>query len=188
MAGMEHYTGAGNETTEVEKAAAERSAELREKAAEAAAEHNEKQAEREADEARAEAHKEAKSTEEHRPTNQENAKDVGASGMGRDKAYRQTMKTIQGELSAPQRIFSKIIHNKAVEAVSDVVGATVARPNAILSGAFCAFVAVLGVYSLAKYMGFALYGGETIAAFVIGWLFGLLFDLLRTMFGGRRKR
>ncbi len=187
MAGMERYTGAGNETNEIEKAAAERSTELREKAAEANVEHEARKAEREADEARAEARKEAKTAEEHLP-NQESAKDVGASGMGRESAYRQTMKSIQHEMTGPQRIFSKVIHNRTVEAVSDVVGSTVARPNAILSGAVCAFLVVLGLYSLAKYMGFALYGGETIAAFVIGWLLGLLFDLLRTMFGGRGRR
>jgi hypothetical protein len=184
MADAERYTGGAERTSEIEKAAAERSAELRERAAEQL-KHDEKQAEKEVSEARAEANKEAKAAHEHRPTDQETAKDVGASSMSRNASYKQTMDTIQREMSAPSRVFSKVIHNKTVEEVSNVIGATIARPNAILSGAICAFVLVLGLYSLAKYMGFALYGSETIAAFIAGWLIGILFDLLRTIFKRR---
>ncbi len=185
MTDAERYRGGGERTGEIEKAAAERSAELRERTAEHLKDSQEK-AGKELTEARAEANKEAKAAEEHRPKNQENARDVGASHLGRTVSYKQTMRSIQKEMPAPSRIFSKFIHNKTVEQVSDVVGSTIARPNAVLSGAICAFVLVLGVYSLAKYMGFALYGSETIAAFIIGWLIGLLFDLVRTMFRGRR--
>lgn len=96
------------------------------------------------------------------------------------------MTDIQQQMPRTSRAFSKVIHNKTVEKVSDVIGSTVARPNAILSGAICAFVLVLGLYVHARYLGYALRGSETIAAFVAGWLIGLLFDMLRGMF--RRKR
>ncbi len=175
----ERYTGGAERTEEIEKAAAERSAELREQESHRA-EHEVNQ-EKEVLEARAAAEKEAKSAEEHRPRSQETAVD-GGSSASRSASYKQTMKSIQHDMSGPSRVFSKVIHNKTVDKVSDVLASTVARPNAILSGAVCAFVLVLGVYVLAKYMGFALYGSETIAAFIAGWLIGLLFDLLKTMF------
>lgn len=99
--------------------------------------------------------------------------------------YKKTMGSMQKQLSTPARAFSKVIHNPAVEKASDVTGSTVARPNAILAGSFVAFVAVLGVYLLARYNGFRLSGFETIAAFAVGWAVGVGLDLLRVTFSRR---
>lgn len=104
----------------------------------------------------------------------------------REESYKHTMKNIRGDMSAPARAFSKVIHNPAVERVSEVVGSTVARPDAILSGSVMACICVLGLYLLARYNGFALSGFETIAAFVVGWALGIVFDLLRGMITGKR--
>src|SRR6478736_3728915 len=51
----------------------------------------------------------------------------------REESFEATMKQIRSEMSAPARTFSKVIHNKTVERVSETVGATVARPNAVLA-------------------------------------------------------
>jgi len=99
--------------------------------------------------------------------------------------YKQTMKDVQEELSAPSRAFSKVIHNKAIEKASDVTGKTLARPNAILAGSLTACVLVAAIYILAKVIGFRLSGFETIAAFIIGWLAGILIDILRVTFSRR---
>lgn len=96
--------------------------------------------------------------------------------------YNKTMKSIRAQLPRASRTFSKVIHNPAVEKTSEAIGSTVARPNAILAGGFTALVAVAGVYLLAQYVGFRLSGFETIAAFVIGWLVGMSFDLLKAPF------
>lgn len=184
MADGERYSGSAERTAEVEKAAAERSAELREKTHKLG-ENGEHGGEQEVTEARLQANLEAKSIEEHRPANEEK-QSQDPSGFSRSASYKQTLRNIQSEMSGPSRVFSKIIHNKTVDKTSDFIGNTVARPNAILSGAVCAFVLVFGLYTLAKYMGFALYGSETIAAFIIGWVLGVLFDLLRGVFRRRR--
>lgn len=104
----------------------------------------------------------------------------------RDESYKTTMKHVQSEMSAPARAFSKFIHNKAVERTSEVIGSTVARPDAILSGSIFAFALVLGLYLLARYNGFSLSGFETIGAFVLGWILGIIFDFLRAMITGKR--
>lgn len=104
----------------------------------------------------------------------------------REASYKATMKQVRSELSAPSRAFSAIIHNNTVEKVSDAVGGTVARPNAILSGAVAAFVITLGVYLLAKEYGYPLSGFESIAAFIFGWVCGLLFDYFRVMITGKK--
>lgn len=103
----------------------------------------------------------------------------------KEASFNATMKEVRSQMSAPSRTFSKVIHNKTVEKVSDSVGNTIARPNAILSGAVFAFVLTLGVYLLAKNLGYPLSGLETIAAFVFGWALGIIYDFLKVMITGR---
>jgi len=100
----------------------------------------------------------------------------------RREAYQKTMQSIQQQMPPAQRTFSRFIHSPKIEQASEVIGSTVVRPNSILLGALCAFLAVLGLYALAKRMGFALSGFETIGAFIIGWAIGLVVDGLRGLF------
>lgn len=104
----------------------------------------------------------------------------------REASYNATMDEIQTHMSPSSRAFSKVIHNKTVEKVSDAVGSTVARPNAILSAAVVTFIVTLAIYWLAKNMGYQLSGFEWIAAFALGWLLGLLYDFLRVMITGKK--
>jgi hypothetical protein len=106
--------------------------------------------------------------------------------VSRKESYTHTMKVVRSEMSAPARTFSKVIHNPVVERTSEVVGSTVARPNAILSGSIFAGLAVLTLYLVARHYGFALSGFETIGAFIVGWAVGIIFDLLRGMITGKR--
>ena len=71
------------------------------------------------------------------------------------------MTEIQSEMSPASRTFSKVIHNPAVEKSSEVIGNTVARPNAILSGSAAAFILTAGIYLVAKHFGYSLSGTET---------------------------
>jgi len=100
----------------------------------------------------------------------------------RDESYSRTMKHVQAELSSSERLFSKVIHNKAIEKTSDVISNTIARPTAMLAGAFSAFVLTLAIYGIAKTIGYPLSGFETILAFAIGWFVGLLLDLIHAIF------
>ena len=104
----------------------------------------------------------------------------------RNTNYKKTLKTVQAELKPTQRAFSKVIHNPAVEKTSEIVSSTIARPNAILSGAIVAFVVVLAVYLVAKHFGYMLSGFETIAAFAVGWILGLLYDFFKVMITGKK--
>ena len=187
MASPEVLRGGAERTAEIEKAAAERAAELREQGVEKRGEH-EPSAEQLAADARAEAEKQAAPAEDHRPAAE---RETGATHTIRahknpEQAYKQTMETIQREMSPPARAFSKVIHNRAVEKVSDVAGSTIARPNALLSGAVCAFLLVGALYLHARHFGYALQGSETMAAFLLGWAIGLVFDFVKTMVRGKR--
>lgn len=100
--------------------------------------------------------------------------------------FNATMDEAREQMSAPSRTFSKVIHNKAVEKTSEAVGDTLARPNALLYGAIFAFALTLGMYIIAKNMGYPLSGFETIAAFIFGWVIGITFDFLKVMITGKR--
>jgi len=102
------------------------------------------------------------------------------------QAFTHIMKDVQKDMSPSERTFSKFIHNPAVEATSEVVGKTVARPTSILYGSFCAFLLLLGTYLLAKHNGFALSGFEFIGLFALGWVIGLFVDFFRHMITGQQ--
>ena len=105
----------------------------------------------------------------------------------RKAAFDKTMTEIQSEMSPASRTFSKVIHNPAVEKSSEVIGNTVARPNAILSGSAAAFILTAGIYLVAKHFGYSLSGTETIATFVLGWVIGLIYDYIRVIIFGKSK-
>ncbi len=104
----------------------------------------------------------------------------------RDQAYAAIMQQAQAEMSAPARVFSKIIHAPVIDALSTATAKTIARPNAILAGSAFAFFLTLAIYVTAKINGYSLSGTETIAAFIIGWLLGNLFDFFRTALRGSK--
>ena len=109
------------------------------------------------------------------------------SPAAQQERFDKTMAAVQSQLSSSSRAFSKVIHNPAIEKASEVTGNTVARPNALLSGAIAAFVLTLAIYLIARFNGYPLSGAESIAAFALGWLCGLAFDFVRMMMLGRRN-
>lgn len=119
-----------------------------------------------------------------KPARQERKK--VATKKQRATSYKKTMTRVQSEMSLPSRTFSKFIHNKPVEKTSEFVGATIARPNAILAGSVTAFIFTLVIFLVARYYGYPLSGFETIAGFILGWIVGILFDYLRLMITGKR--
>lgn len=127
--------------------------------------------------------KEAKKSKERSTTSRRGS----ISKKQKNESYVRTMKQVQSELPVASRAFSKVIHNKIIEKASDIVGSTVARPNAMLSGSFFAFVLTLLTYATAKQIGYSLSGFETIAAFIIGWVIGITYDYLRVLFTGKRS-
>lgn len=149
--------------------------------------------EKQAEKAKIEALKEAVSIEAG-SAEKKTGKEAGAprhrhgvvSKKERTASYKKHMKQVQSELPPVQRAFSKVIHNPVVEKTSEVVGNTIARPNAILAGAVTSFILVLGVYLIAKHYGYMLSGFETIGAFIVGWIIGILYDFFKVMITGKK--
>ncbi len=105
----------------------------------------------------------------------------------KNQEYKKTLTEIRSQMSPSARAFSKVIHNPAIEKASDVVGNTIARPTAILTGSTIAFITVAAVYTTARYYGYVLSGFETIGAFILGWLLGVVIDYVRVLLRGTSK-
>ncbi len=160
---------------------------LREKLEKSAEKHHETSTEQ----ARKEALEQA-SSREKAPNKQEKKSDSTierrpASKREREASYERTMDEVRSQLSAPSRAFSSFIHNPVIEKASDAVGGTIARPNAILSGAIVAFLFTLVVYIVARLYGYPLSGTETVASFGLGWVLGLVFDYVRLLVFGKNR-
>lgn len=102
-----------------------------------------------------------------------------------DNTFASQMGHVRNHLGPGGRLFSKFIHTKPVEVVSDFIGSTIARPNALLTGSIMAFLAVTILYFSANHFGFRLSGFETIGAFIIGWILGAIYDYASVAFRGR---
>lgn len=113
-------------------------------------------------------------------------KPTRATKRQKDASFDATMSEIRTHMSGPSRQFSKVIHNKGIERASDMIGGTIARPNAILSGSLFAFLFTLGIYLIARFNGYPLSGTETIAAFILGWIVGIVYDYLRLIITGKK--
>ena len=103
-----------------------------------------------------------------------------------DISYNRTIERVQSELSKSSRIFSKLIHIKFIDDFSDLIGNTIARPNAILFGSVTALLLTLATYLISKTIGYTMSGFETIAAFIIGWTLGIIHDYLRLLLTGNK--
>ena len=97
------------------------------------------------------------------------------------------MHQARAHMTPASRAFSKVIHSRPVETASDIASSTIARPNALLYGSICAFIAVTVLYFVAKYYGFRLSGFEAIGAFIFGWVVGILYDYFSVMIRGKDR-
>lgn len=104
----------------------------------------------------------------------------------KQQTWSRTMTRVRKHLSAPNRAFSKVIHQPAVNALSEVGGKTVARPSGLLMGGLCAFLASSVVLWMAKYYGFAYNYLLFLIVFAGGFALGLVLEFVFWIF--RRKK
>lgn len=106
------------------------------------------------------------------------AQEFGVYTQMKSQTYGRTMGRIRGRLSLPDRAMSKIMHNRAVEAVSDGLSKTAARPSGILGGGIAALIGSLILLYTTKYYGFEY---NFFVYFILlggGFVLGVLAELL----------
>ncbi len=91
-------------------------------------------------------------------------------------ALQRTLARVRRHLSSPDRLLSKVVHQPAVQAVSEAGAKTIARPSGLLLGGFTAlFGSGLALY-LAKHYGFRYNYLLILVLFVIGFAAGLILE------------
>lgn len=103
------------------------------------------------------------------------------------KTFDVQMDGVRAEMDGGSKLFSRIIHIKVIERVSDTIATTIARPNAMFSGSISAFIVITAVYFLARHYGYRLSGSEAIGAFILGWVMGIIYDYLSSLSNKRRS-
>ncbi len=95
-----------------------------------------------------------------------------------DKAhgFRTIMTHVYRDVSTFDHVMSRIVHHPVVEKVSDLIGATVARPSGLIGAALTGSVGLLLIYLTAKNIGYSLSGFEMPLLLVIGFIFGLFVE------------
>lgn len=102
--------------------------------------------------------------------------------------FNRTMQQAQGHMSPPMRLFSRMIHMRGIEIVSDVLAKTLLRPNALLGGAITSGLLTLPVWLVAKHYGYELSATMPLISFLIGWILGLLYDYTSLIFISSKRR
>jgi hypothetical protein len=101
----------------------------------------------------------------------------------KDIKYQRTLQSVRNNLSVPERVLSKTIHNPVVDAVSSIAEKTVARPSGILAGGITAFVGSSVFLWIVKHYGyeynFLLFALLFAAGFVVGLLIEAVLRIIR---------
>lgn len=95
------------------------------------------------------------------------------SGADKDHGFRTIMAHVYRDVSKFDHVMSRVVHRPAVERMSDLIGATIARPSGLVGAALCGSLGLLLIYLTAKNIGFSLSGSEMPLLLITGFLFGL---------------
>jgi len=101
-------------------------------------------------------------------------------GMHREmksQAYDQTIRKIHHRLSPVERTFSKLIHNKLAEPISDVSSNTIARPSGLVGGGIVALLGSIIVLYVARRYGFEYNLSIFFVLLGVGFVVGLVAEL-----------
>jgi hypothetical protein len=80
--------------------------------------------------------------------------DFGIYKEMKSQTYGRTMGRIRQQLPAPERLMSKVMHQKTIDSVSDAMSKTIARPSGILGGGALALIGSSILLYMAKKYGF----------------------------------
>lgn len=120
-------------------------------------------------------------------TTESSAQAFGATKHLKADAYKKTLKNIRSNLSAPQRAFSKVIHQPVIDSISNAAGKTVARPSSLLGAGFGALLGSAVLLYVSKHNGFTYNYAVIFFLFIGGFFVGALVELLVKILFRRRS-
>lgn len=90
---------------------------------------------------------------------------------------RDTIASVQSQLSPGEQRFSKLIHKPAVQKLSESASATVARPSGLLGGSLLAFVGSVGYQLITRIYDVPYNYSFVIVFFIGGFMSGTIIEL-----------
>jgi hypothetical protein len=105
--------------------------------------------------------------------------------------FKETMSVVQSQLKPVNRRLSRIIHQTAVETISEVGSKTIARPSGIIGGGIISLVGSSLAIIVAKKIGFEIPHSLFLILFVCGFILGLFVEYIIRLickFLQKRKR
>lgn len=93
-------------------------------------------------------------------------------------AYKRTLRKVRGQLNAPQRAFSRVVHQPIIDNTSNALSKTVARPSAFLGAGLGALVGSSILLYISRKNGFTYNYTTLFVLFAGGFMLGLLLELL----------
>jgi hypothetical protein len=106
----------------------------------------------------------------------------------RKHASKRMQKQIQRQLKTPDRMFSKVIHQPAVEAVSNATEGTIGRPSGLLMGGLFSLIASSTVLYICRHYGYEYNFLIGSASFIGGFALGILLEGFHWLVLGRTKQ
>lgn len=92
-------------------------------------------------------------------------------------AYKRSLIHVQKQLTASEKILSKIVHRPVIDKFSEVVSYSVARPSGILGGGLVSLVGSSFLLYTAKHYGFEYNFTAFFVLYVLGFCTGLVGEL-----------
>lgn len=93
-------------------------------------------------------------------------------------SYKNLLNRAQQSLPATSKILSKVIHQKNIEAISNVGAQTVARPSGLLGGGIGALLGAITLLYASKHYGFSYNYAFFLVTFLAGFAAGLAIELV----------
>ncbi len=106
----------------------------------------------------------------------------GYNKRDRRRAFKREMKKVQSHLPPASRTLSKVVHNRVVESVSEVLEETVLRPSVLIGGAIVGLIGGSIFYIYARIAGFPLSGSEFLISLIAGALIGVVLEIIYKWF------
>lgn len=92
--------------------------------------------------------------------------------------YKNILAQTQAHLHGPAKQFSKVIHQKNIETLSNISGQTIARPSGLLGGGLGALAGSITLLYYSKYYGFEYNYAFFFITFAFGFALGLLTEFI----------
>lgn len=102
--------------------------------------------------------------------------------LNRTHSYKTVMHHVENELSKPEIVLSRIVHNPLVHMICELLSRTILRPSGLIGALLVATPALLAAHIVASYAGFSIAGAETVIFLALGFCLGITGELAQALF------